>query len=125
MSSWPVHSSLRGARLLARAVLAWFVLSIGVAVASPLVHPLALELVCTGGGAIKLVATGEGGAAPTAIGHADCPLCNTHGAPPPALRMDLRLQPPAAGASIAASFGHGASLDALPPPARAPPVAIT
>jgi hypothetical protein len=125
MSWWSVHSSVRGARLLARAVLAWFVLSIGAAVASPVVHPRALELVCTGGGAIKLVALGEDGAAPAPIGHADCPLCNTHGAPPPALRMDLRLQPPAAGASFVASLGHGTSLDALPPPARAPPVAAT
>ena len=39
---------------LGRAVLAWFLLSLGVAVASPLVNPQALELVCSGAGVMKL-----------------------------------------------------------------------
>jgi len=36
-------------------VLAWFVASMGVAIASPLVHPQAFEVICSGTGAIKLL----------------------------------------------------------------------
>lgn len=41
---------LRQARFLARLVLAWFALPLGVALASPLVQPQSLEMVCSGGG---------------------------------------------------------------------------
>ena len=37
--------TLRHAHLLARFVLVWFVCALGVAVASPMVHPQAMELV--------------------------------------------------------------------------------
>ena len=50
-----VVNRLRHGRFLARLVLAWFALAIGVAVASPLVKPQAIELVCSGNGAIKLL----------------------------------------------------------------------
>ncbi|MGV3493560.1 MAG: hypothetical protein ACO1OY_06800, partial [Ramlibacter sp.] len=51
---------LRRAAHLARFVLAWFVLSVGVAVAAPLVHPNGLQLVC-GGGVVKLVPQDDDG----------------------------------------------------------------
>lgn len=40
-------SSLRHTKLLARFVLVWFALSIAAAIASPLVRPQALELICS------------------------------------------------------------------------------
>ena len=45
--------ALRRAHRLASFVLIWFVLSLGVAVASPVVHPQAMELVCSAAGASR------------------------------------------------------------------------
>ena len=39
--------ALRNSVSLARLVMAWFALTLGLAIASPLVHPQAMELVCT------------------------------------------------------------------------------
>ena len=75
-------SALRHARFLARLVLAWFVLSLGVAVASPLVHPQAMELVCSASGVVKVVVQGDDGAQELGRAHIDCPLCIPAGAPP-------------------------------------------
>ena len=60
--SLPSLQTIRSLRWLARCVLAWFVLSIGVAVASPLVHPQAMELICSGSGAIKVLVKTDDGA---------------------------------------------------------------
>ena len=46
-------SSRRTLSLLRLWVLAWFVASIGVSVASPLIHPQSIEVICSGAGAIK------------------------------------------------------------------------
>jgi hypothetical protein len=48
-------STLRHLAVLHRCVLAWFLLSLGVAVAAPVVHPQAMELVCSAAGAIKVI----------------------------------------------------------------------
>ena len=53
--------TLRHAHLLARFVLVWFVCALGVAVASPMVHPQAMELVCSSGGAVKLLVKTDNG----------------------------------------------------------------
>ena len=73
------------ARHLARFVLVWFVLAMGVAMASPMVSPKALDLVCSSGGGMKLVVVGDDDTASTS--HTlDCPLCASVSAPPPAAR---------------------------------------
>ena len=67
-----------------RLVLAWFVLSIGCAIASPIVAPQSMALLCTANG-ISLVKVGGFGEAqesgqagsPTAASTIDCPLCWT------------------------------------------------
>ena len=46
---------LRNAHLLARFVLVWFALSIGAAIASPLIQPKDILLICTGSGAMKVL----------------------------------------------------------------------
>jgi hypothetical protein len=106
-----------------RWVLLWFVLSLGVAVASPLVNPQAMELVCAGAGTIKVVVHTEDGAQDVGSGsHMDCPLCVLTGAPPPpvaAATFDLplplgRVVQPIPAARLAAAT-------AAPPPARGPP----
>ena len=70
--------SLRNAHRLTRFVLVWFALFVGAAVASPLVKPEAVQLVCSAIGGVKLVqadAAGEevsGAELHTAL---DCPAC--------------------------------------------------
>src|SRR6218665_712649 len=86
--------TLRRVRWLVRLVLAGFVMSIGVAVASPMLHPQALELICSGAGAIELRSHTDGGAGPQSGHQPDCPLCVQGGAPAPALpRISLRALP--------------------------------
>lgn len=48
--------SLKTLNLFARLVLAWFLASVVVASASPLVHPTRFDMVCTTGGPMKWVA---------------------------------------------------------------------
>ena len=74
--------SLRRSRWLAGLLLAWFVLSAGVATASPFVATASLERICSGTGQAQFVLSG--GPALPAVGHAlDCPLCSPAVAPPP------------------------------------------
>ncbi len=63
-------------------VLAWFALSLGVAMVSPLIHPKSIELVCSSVGAMKLVMDGD---ASPGTGLLDCPLCLAMDSPPPAI----------------------------------------
>ena len=112
--------SLRHAHHLARLVLVWFVLSIGVAVASPLVAPKPMELVCTTAGATKLVAQGEDD---TQAGNhlLDCPLCAIAGAPPTQVSTTLTQPSPLSHALHPIEAARIASATAPPLPSRGPP----
>jgi hypothetical protein len=117
--------SLRNAHSLTRHVLVWFAVFVGVAVASPLVKPEAVQLVCSAIGGLKLVQTdaagdeSSGAALHTAL---DCPACLPLIAPPAAdvlaplptgnLSHVLQLLP---AARLASLLGH-------PWQARAPPI---
>lgn len=109
---------LRSAASLARFVLAWFVLSVGVAVAAPLVQPNGLQLVC-GGGAVKLVPQDEGGAEGAQL-TLDCALCAPAVVPPPAERT-CEVPRAHVGAPQAGAPQGVAASPALPPAARGPP----
>jgi hypothetical protein len=113
--------SLRNARHLVRLVLAWFALSIGVAVASPLVKPVSMELVCSGSGLMKLIVKTDDGAKEVRTHTLDCPLCMAMSAPPPALRADVAPAQPLAHALRPIPAAHIALLTAAPLPARGPP----
>ncbi|TFZ06903.1 hypothetical protein EZ313_09880 [Ramlibacter henchirensis] len=109
---------LRQARFLARLVLAWFALAIGVAVASPVVQPKSTELVCSGG-TMKLMVHGE--ADEPATSHApDCPLCATTAAPPP-VSIALEKPSPLAHAVEPVAAARLAARIGAPLPARGPP----
>ena len=115
--------ALRNAPFLVRLVLAWFALSIGVAVASPVVKPAGLGLICSGGG-IVLVAGDDGGTAPT--GHTlECPLCVGLGAPPPAAFSGIVHLLPLARAVQSIPSARIAALTAAPLPARGPPLPLS
>ena len=112
---------LHHAHRITRLVLAWFALSLGVAIATPLVHAAGMQLVCTASGAVKLAA-GPGAGKAGILNHTlDCPLCAAVGAPPPvtvagtvaALSPELRLAAPGTAQRI--------PVRASPPPARGPP----
>jgi hypothetical protein len=111
---------LRHATFLARLVLAWFALAIGAAVASPVVQPKSIELLCTGTGAMKLlVKDADGNPAPT--GHSlDCPLCGAASAPPPVARTSepaIEAAAPPTGVAVRPM----AAATGAPMPARGPP----
>ena len=80
---------LRNPRLIARLALVWFALSLGVAIASPLVQPKGLELVCTGVGPMKFVVHSGDDATDVATHTLDCPLCAMTSAPPPVATLDF------------------------------------
>ena len=108
--------------LVGRWVLLWFVLSLGVAVASPLVNPQAMELVCSSAGSIKAVVHTEDGAQEMGASHMDCPLCVLSGAPPPAVAVPAFDLPLPLGRVVQAiPAARLAAATAAPLPARGPP----
>jgi hypothetical protein len=119
----PSLQSLRLAHRLARLVLVWFVLSLGVAVASPIVHPQAMELICSGSGAIKLLVKTDDGVKEAAGHTLDCPLCAVSGTPPPIAHSLALPVPPLSHVLRPIPAAHIAWLTAAPLPARGPPPA--
>ncbi|HUR90601.1 MAG TPA: hypothetical protein VMZ74_16070 [Ramlibacter sp.] len=112
--------ALRHARRIARLVLAWFALSLGVAIASPLIKHADIEFVCSGS-SVKLIVKGDVGSK-TASHTLDCPLCAGIDTPPAVASVDIpyaallgrALQPIPSARIAALAF---ASL-----PARGPPL---
>ena len=112
----------RQRHFLPRLVLAWFALFVAVAMASPLIKPQAMELVCSNSGLTKLVVQSDDGASPSQGLSLDCSLCLSLDAPPPmALHLPTYAQPLGhALASIPAL--RAAALTRAPLPARGPPM---
>jgi len=114
--------TLRRAHFLARFVLVWFALSIGVAIASPIVKPQAMELICSGSGVMKLLVKTDDGAKELSGHTLDCPLCATVSAPPPVVRLSVVPPQPLAHALQPIAAAHIAGRTAAPLPARGPPL---
>ena len=113
--------ALRNAAFLARLVLAWFALSLGVAIASPIVKPQAALLICSGAGVVKLVSQSDDSGTPAGLHTLDCPLCATTGAPP-VLTPDAVPAPAPLGHAVQPiPSARIAALTAAPLPARGPP----
>lgn len=113
--------TLRRATALARGVLLGFVLSLGVAIASPIVNPQATQLICSGSGAMKVIVTSADGSTEVTSQSMDCPLCVSIIAPPPVASVAFA---PPAQSSVEAPELHTAiraKPSAAPPPARGPP----
>ena len=119
--------TLRNAHLIARFVLVWFALSIGVAIASPIVKPQGMEVICTGtAGVMKLMLkTDDGSDRDASRNTLDCPLCGLLGAAPPPLASPVKLAPAQALAHATQSIPAAriAALTTAPLPARGPPTA--
>ena len=112
--------TLRHARQLTRFVLVWFALSLGVAMASSLVAPKAMDMVCASGGVMKLVASADGDEAPSSSAM-DCPLCMSVAFPPAPLAQQAVKPSPLAHALQPIAAAHIASATAPPLPSRGPP----
>lgn len=113
----PLHA-LRTLRLW---VLAWFVLALGAAAASPVFAPRTLDRVCAGNGTVRLVVRNADGAVLSDTAGMDCPLCLAADAPPPApVNAQLPLALPACS-PVSFMPWSAARHAVLAPPARAPP----
>ena len=113
--------SLRNSIQIARLVLVWFALSVGVAIASPIIKPESTALICTGTGVMKLVAIGDDADKPVTSHKLDCPLCASISAPPPALNTSLTQPFPLAFVLQPIAAAHIASITSPPLPSRGPP----
>lgn len=116
--------TLRRSITFARLILAWFVLTLGVAVASPMVSPKALQLVCANGGVQAVLVDGSGDA--TTLGHhtLDCPMCLSAVVPavPPVPRV---VQPqPLVHAAVPLPVARIAAMVGAPLPPRGPPASL-
>lgn len=108
---------------LARLALAWFALTLGVAVAAPMLQPQAVQLVCDAVGGVKLVALqGDGSAGGQVLHGLDCVLCLSGGAAPAATPLPPTL-PPASDCGPGREPGQARAVHQAraPLPARGPP----
>ena len=125
---------LRNAHLLARFVLVWFVLFVGVSVASPLVNPQASQMVCSAMGGMKMVSSDDGangqahgglkgGSGDTVklSSNMDCPLCAQFSAPPSPVVFSFDTTNALAHALRPVPSAHIAWLTGSPLPPRGPP----
>lgn len=113
---------LRRSTFLARLILAWFVLSMGVAIASPLLKSQDVGQVCTSLGAIMIVAdAGTDGSDPVSAKTMDCPLCVPAAEPPPPVVVTPAPAHPLSYALQGIASAILAARTAAPLPARGPP----
>lgn len=116
--------ALRNSRLLAGLALAWLVLTLGVAVASPLVQPKLLEMVCSSMGGMQMIEL-DGDSPLAQSPHAlDCPLCLLAAAPPPSITVHFQQPQPLALALQPVVAARIAALVGAPLPARGPPALV-
>ena len=113
--------TLRNAHLIARCVLVCFALFIGASVASPLVNPTDVQMVCVASGGMKLVSTSDDGAEVQTSAGMDCPMCASVSPPLPLFEFSLTPPSPLAHALEPIVAAHLASATAPPLPSRGPP----
>ena len=109
------------ARLITRWVLLWFGLSLAAAIASPLLHPQAAQMVCSSAGIMKLVVQTDDGFTEVVGLALDCPLCAHVGAPPPTLAQLLAAPLERTFYLLPLQVARIAALLRSPLQARAPP----
>lgn len=114
--------SLRRLRWLACSLLAWFVLSAGVAVASPFVVAPSIERICSGAGTAQFRVADDPGALPPGSHTLDCPLCTPSAAPPPPVGLAGLPPPPGVPVVPRLHAAHIPTRTAAPLGARGPPL---
>jgi len=112
------HHALQSLRLW---VLAWFVMALGAAVASPMLQPQSVELICAGSGGAQLFLRTADGLVSTDSAGMQCPLCLAADAPPVAPAAAQAFTAPPDGTPRAPLRRRMAASARTHPPARAPP----
>ena len=113
--------TLRSSKLIAKLVLVWFALFLGSAIASTVIKPENLQMVCSTGGVMKMVDTSSDDGDVKVSASMDCPLCASVTAPPPPLSIHFEKLSPLAHALQPVVAAHIASVTAPPLPSRGPP----
>jgi hypothetical protein len=122
MAPLQLLQTLRSAHRITRFMLVWFALSLGVAIASPLVNPQSTELICAGSGVMKvLVKNADGSSTEVVARMLDCPMCATLAAPPPAQKNVAPPVQPLGHAQQPIPAAPIAAITGALPPARGPP----
>jgi hypothetical protein len=116
-----VMQTLRNSKFIAKLVLVWFALFLGSAIASTVIKPENLQMVCATGGVMKMVNTSSDDGKVDVTASMDCPLCATVTAPPPPLSIHFEKLSPLAHALQPVVAAHIASVTAPPLPSRGPP----
>ena len=119
-----ILQTLRNARVLARVVLCWFVFSIGLAVAAPIVQPQSMELVCSASGTMKLVSSSDDDSTNANIHTLQCVMCMALDAPPAAPDNTLRQSALPGFTKPALISVHATVRTASPLAARGPPASV-
>ena len=116
--------TLRNSKFIAKLVLVWFALFLGSAIASTVIKPGSMQMVCTAGGGMKMVdMTGDDGELKASTSM-DCHLCASVTAPPPPLTVHFEKLSPLAHALHPIAAAHIASVTAPPLPSRGPPTSL-
>lgn len=113
--------TLRNTPWLARLALLWFAMTLGVAVASPMVNPQEELVICTSAGMVKLKFNADGSVSSTISAQAQCPLCVVGGAPPSFARLVIAPVPAPGPVLQGIAATPIAVASAAPPPSRGPP----
>lgn len=117
--------ALRNTLSLTRLVLAWFMLTLGMAVASPIVHPKAIEVVCSSSGSMQVIMLDDDGQAAPGLHHSlDCPLCLSITTPPVYVSQHLEQPQPLGLALRPVASARIAALVGAPLPPRGPPAFV-
>jgi hypothetical protein len=115
--------TLRNSPWLAKLALLWFALTLGAAVASPMVNPQTELVICTAVGMLKVVLNDDGTYSTTSTSNdgMHCPLCSAGGAPASVPVCTVQAPHPLSHVLKSIPAAHLAALTAAPPPARGPP----
>lgn len=113
--------TLRNTPWLAKLALLWLALTLGVAVASPLVNPQTELVICTTMGMVKVALQADGSVSTSPSSEAHCPLCVGGGAPPVFVSLTFQSAQPLGHVLQSIPAAHMAALTAAPPPPRGPP----
>lgn len=114
--------ALRTSSMLIRLVLVWWALTLGAATASPLVAPKMMELVCSDGGAMRLVLVDKNGDAVDTSHHVlECSGCLPAALSAPVTGLQMTKLQLLAYALTSVEEARIASLVGAPLPPRGPP----
>ena len=114
--------ALRTSSTLICLVLAWFALTLGVAMASPIVAPKTMEMICADGGTMKVIVVDKNGDVVEVGQHTlDCAMCLPASLPAPAATQQMIQPQPLAHALTPIEEARIAALVGAPLPPRGPP----